>query len=62
MGVRIIGRRGVLAGASGILASPAIVRAQGQTAGVALVIARSGLFSQGPPWLTRQSGPRPTGP
>src|SRR5476649_1390795 len=37
----IIGRRGVLAGAAGLLASPVVVRAQGQTAGVALVIGNS---------------------
>src|SRR5476649_2811471 len=37
----IIGRRGVLTGAAGLLASPAVVRAQGQTAGVALVIGNS---------------------
>src|SRR5476649_972167 len=37
----IIGRRGVLAGAAGLLATPAVVRAQGQSAGVALVIGNS---------------------
>lgn len=37
----VITRRGALAGVSGLLASPAIVRAQGQTAGVALVIGNS---------------------
>src|SRR5476651_2112231 len=36
-----IGRRTLLAGAGGLLASPAIVRAQGQAAGVALVIGNS---------------------
>src|SRR5476651_1914259 len=36
-----IGRRGVLAGAAGLLATPAVVRAQGQSAGVALVIGNS---------------------
>src|SRR5476649_2277670 len=36
----IIGRRGVLAGAAGLLAAPAVVRAQG-TSGVALVIGNS---------------------
>lgn len=37
----VITRRGALAGVGGLLASPAIVRAQGQTAGVALVIGNS---------------------
>src|SRR5471030_1734390 len=36
-----IGRRTLLAGAGGLLASPAIVRAQGQGNGVALVIGNS---------------------
>src|SRR5471032_2186398 len=36
-----IGRRTLLAGAGGLLAAPAIVRAQGQSAGVALVIGNS---------------------
>src|SRR5471032_2279615 len=36
-----IGRRTLLAGAGGLLASPAIVRAQGQASGVALVIGNS---------------------
>jgi hypothetical protein len=38
---RSIGRRGLLVGVSGLLAAPAIVRAQGQSAGVALVIGNS---------------------
>ena len=36
-----LGRRALLVGAGGVLAAPAIVRAQGQTAGVALVIGNS---------------------
>src|SRR5450755_3175958 len=36
-----IGRRGLIAAAGGLLASPAIVRAQGQGNGVALVIGNS---------------------
>ena len=36
-----IGRRGLLTGAGGLLAAPAIVRAQGQSNGVALVIGNS---------------------
>jgi uncharacterized caspase-like protein len=36
-----LGRRALLAGAGGVLAAPAIVRAQGQASGVALVIGNS---------------------
>ena len=36
-----VGRRGVLAGAAGLIASPAVLRAQGKTSGVALVIGNS---------------------
>ncbi len=38
---RVVGRRGLLAGATGLFATPTIVRAQGQTNGVALVIGNS---------------------
>src|SRR5471032_3143256 len=38
---RSIGRRGLMAAAGGLLAAPAVVRAQGQTNGVALVIGNS---------------------
>src|SRR5471032_1408575 len=38
---RSIGRRGLMAAAGGLLAAPAVVRAQGQSSGVALVIGNS---------------------